>query len=456
MIRNFIIVTSVLTTWLLTSTSFAMDVTATGSILRDTSINYFDLSIKVTDISKTTLTSKEKDLFKDRIRVWLTDLSSANTEYVPFEGDPAVNAVPFTIKLRSDLVQTPNDKNLTDFTYNVRIYANAPGTYSLKKLLDDKGSGTTVKLKVSYYEDLSEQAKKEGVSISVNTAIVQDAPAGTIVKGTHKALVINWTPPGTVTWSDNTSASPTGIVALAIDKSTSTTNIPAYIYDKTATSDAEAADGTCVFIPDFTDGTSCISCSNSNAYLNPNKLETLSSSGIFSSSGDTSDGKGTVSGLTNNKPYAVLLFYQPGGLNRTNCVTGTPTANTTYSELNGEKEAPLLDPKCFIATAAYGSPLHKNLKPLRWFRDKILLSTTPGRHFVEWYYEHGPKAAKVVAAHPSLQIAVRALLWLPTIVLALWMYLAGLFSPLNPTLLVAIAGSLAAGGYIAKKLRGVA
>jgi hypothetical protein len=445
-----------LATWFLSSTSFAVDVNATGSILRDTSINYFDLSIKVTDISKTTQTSKEKDLFKDRIRVWLTDLSSANTEYVPFEGDPAVAAVPFTIKLRSDLVQTPNEKNLTDFTYNVRIYASNPGTYSLKKLLDDKGSGTTVKLKVSYYEDLSEQAKKEGISISVNTAIVQDAPAGTIVKGTHKALVINWTPPTTVTWSDNTSAAPTGIVALAIDKSTTTTNIPAYIYDKTAASDAEAADGTCVFIPDFTEGTSCISCSNSNAYLNPTKLETLSTSGIFSSSGDTSDGKGTVTGLTNDKPYAVLLFYQPGGLNRTTCVTGTPTKNTTYSELNGEKEAPLLDPKCFIATAAYGSPLHKNLKPLRWFRDKILLSTTLGRHFVEWYYEHGPRAAKVVAANPTLQIAVRALLWIPTIVLSLWMYLAGLFSPLSPTLMVAIAGSLAAAGYLAKKFRGVA
>jgi hypothetical protein len=99
--------------------------------------------------------------------------------------------------------------------------------------------------------------------------------------------------------------------------------------------------------------------------------------------------------------------------------------------------------------------LHKNLKPLRWFRDKILLSTTPGRHFVEWYYEYGPRAAKVVAAYPSLQIAVRALLWVPTIVLALWMYLAGLSSPLIPTLMIAIAGSIAAIGYKARKLRGV-
>ena len=40
--------------------------------------------------------------------------------------------------------------------------------------------------------------------------------------------------------------------------------------------------------------------------------------------------------------------------------------------------------------------------------------------------------------------------------LKLRLYLAGLFSPLNPTLLVAIAGALAAAGYVAKKLRGVA
>ncbi len=417
---------------------------AEGSILRDTSIDYFDFTIKVPNVSQTALTSKEKDLFKDRIRVFLTDVSS---NYIPFEGDTPVADLPFTLSQRSDLIQTPSSDNLTDFTYSVRVTANNAG--GLKKLLDEKGSGKNIKIKVKYFEDLTEKSEPLNWTISVSSAVVQDAPSGVTATGTHKALIVNWSAPTTVTWTDSSQKAPTSLTVLVIDKATTTTDVPAYIYNSSAdaVSDSQADDGTCVFDPNFVEGSNCINCSDANAYLNPTKLGTMEAAGYFSKTISTPTlAKLSMSGLTNDKPYAVVLFYGPGGLNRSSCVSAQPQENHTWSEINGEDEASLLDPKCFIATAAYGSALHKNLRPLRWFRDQVLRKTAPGQAFVRAYYEHGPKAAAVIAAHPALAMITRGLLWLPVMILSAWMAIAE-HSPQWTVLMLAGACVVTVAGY---------
>ena len=415
-----------------------------GSILRDTSVNYFDFTIKVTDIQQTGLTSKEKDLFKDRIRVWLIDLSSSTSEYVPFETDNPVVVVPFTLTQRSELTQTTNANSLTDFTYSVRITANNSG--GLKKLLDDKGSGKDIKLMVKYYEDTTEKSSLASTTISVSSAVVQDAPSGVAAAGTHKALVVTWSVPTNITWTDNSQKSPTSVTTLVIDKSTTTTDIPAYIYNSSSVTDSAAADGTCVFDPDFVEGSSCINCSDANAYLNATKLESMEAAGYFSKTLDTpSVAKALIPGLTNDKPYAVVMYYGPGGLNRSSCVSATPIENHTWSEINGEDDATLSDPKCFIATAAYGSVLHKNLRPLRWFRDQVLLKTSLGRAFVRAYYEFGPRAAAVISAHPVLALSTRAMLWLPVLIFGAWMTMAGN----DPNLIITVFSAFCAAGIAA-------
>ncbi|MDD3726347.1 MAG: choice-of-anchor D domain-containing protein, partial [Candidatus Ratteibacteria bacterium] len=72
------------------------------------------------------------------------------------------------------------------------------------------------------------------------------------------------------------------------------------------------------------------------------------------------------------------------------------------------------DGGCFIATAAFGSPLHPCVGLLRNFRDSVLLTHTAGRAFVRWYYIHSPAAARVIEGSIILKTMTRILL-LPVI-----------------------------------------
>jgi len=91
-------------------------------------------------------------------------------------------------------------------------------------------------------------------------------------------------------------------------------------------------------------------------------------------------------------------------------ITGSFSAISTGDENGGgEKKG------CFIATAAYGSPIHPHLDILRDFRDKYLIPNGFGRKLVELYYRYSPSIASFIARHKVLKIAVRINL-LPLIV----------------------------------------
>lgn len=62
--------------------------------------------------------------------------------------------------------------------------------------------------------------------------------------------------------------------------------------------------------------------------------------------------------------------------------------------------------KCFIATAAFGSIDVGPVRLLRKFRDKVLLTNTPGRAFVVWYYENSPRWADWLEDHPAFRVPV--------------------------------------------------
>jgi hypothetical protein len=64
--------------------------------------------------------------------------------------------------------------------------------------------------------------------------------------------------------------------------------------------------------------------------------------------------------------------------------------------------------ECFIATAAYGTPMAGEIQILRDFRDEYLLTNPLGQALVRLYYGVSPPIARFMTEHPSLKPIVRA------------------------------------------------
>ena len=63
---------------------------------------------------------------------------------------------------------------------------------------------------------------------------------------------------------------------------------------------------------------------------------------------------------------------------------------------------------CFIATAAYGTPMAPQIDVLREFRDEYLLTNPVGQALVGFYYQVSPPIAEFITEHPALKPVVRA------------------------------------------------
>jgi hypothetical protein len=65
---------------------------------------------------------------------------------------------------------------------------------------------------------------------------------------------------------------------------------------------------------------------------------------------------------------------------------------------------------CFIATAAFGTPLAPEIQTLRDFRDTWLMPNILGRMFVQFYYRTSPPIAHVIRSRVALQVLTRCIL----------------------------------------------
>ena len=77
---------------------------------------------------------------------------------------------------------------------------------------------------------------------------------------------------------------------------------------------------------------------------------------------------------------------------------------------------------CFIATAAYGTPMADQLEVLRSFRDRYLLTNAAGTALMRAYYTYSPAVANVVANNVALRAITRAVL--TALLTPLWVKIA--------------------------------
>jgi hypothetical protein len=89
---------------------------------------------------------------------------------------------------------------------------------------------------------------------------------------------------------------------------------------------------------------------------------------------------------------------------------------------------------CFIATAAYGSPLHPKVELLRQFRDQVLLTRWWGRWLNEVYLHLSPPLARLVEGSDMLRQSVRTLLRPVIAVVEWWLFPAAAIAKKDPFL----------------------
>lgn len=99
-------------------------------------------------------------------------------------------------------------------------------------------------------------------------------------------------------------------------------------------------------------------------------------------------------------------FFTADGANKRCSDTGfQPPCHTAVP---GEVTGVLADDlNCFIATAAWGSPMASQVRTFRAFRNKILQPTASGRAFVRLYYDYGPSAAAAIKDSEFLRTVSR-------------------------------------------------
>jgi hypothetical protein len=87
-----------------------------------------------------------------------------------------------------------------------------------------------------------------------------------------------------------------------------------------------------------------------------------------------------------------------------NAASTTITMDSSYSIIANFSGAGW----CFIATAAYGTPMAEEIGILREFRDEYLLTNAVGQILVDFYYRFSPPIAEFITEHPNLKPIVRA------------------------------------------------
>ena len=126
---------------------------------------------------------------------------------------------------------------------------------------------------------------------------------------------------------------------------------------------------------------------------------------LFSGTGSTTVSWTGTDGLSTTTPEFDFTYQTEGMKSATVSVTG---GNQSMTLMCQALIASSTQSKCFIATAAYGSPQEPEVMVLRHFRDETLLQSTLGTLAVKAYYTVSPPIADFIRDKETLKTIVRA------------------------------------------------
>lgn len=413
----------ILTCWAFSGTLFAQSAPQVeGSLPRNLNDGRFTLTITITNLSQTLIDRGVSDRsgnegLDDRFAI---KLSFAQSVELTTDAEKAKTSdAKFYMQEAQPVELDPSDVTNATGTHTLRYHINiieaVPGELAAKV-----GTSDSLTMQVFFYLGVANNkdpvCKNESVSIKRDVYLIDAQPAfdpTTPIVGSHKSLIVNWQVQKSVKTSggDGSAKEPSDVVVYVVHPDVGSQAFPAKQFSGSAgTADADAS---CQYTrPAAAEAATCIQCGD-KVYLN--RIEIGKIPGVTVVSAKNATGGVKVDGLDNDisAPYTVFMQYLPDGLGASQCLPGQPSPNFTLTELNGEGDAKVVDFRCFIATAAYGSPLHADLAYFRKFRSQVLLKSALGRRFVHYYYKYSPPVAQYISEHPALRDFVRGFLEVP-------------------------------------------
>jgi hypothetical protein len=377
----------------------ALTVSYSGTVSRSVETQaYFDVVVKISEIIPTRAENKSTELF-GRLKFFLPKETLAG-------GEITATSERFYVSEHSAATIEKNDTTGNyDAKVNLRIHKRKA---SFSEIIEDK----KIRIKIDYKDKEGDQEDEgETQSLTIQTAVANAAPEFTLA-AKHKSIAISYEVADKIAFTDNTESDPTGVNVFVINMNQESMTLPAYRHEPTESEDPSG--NFCTYTRQENGG-DCISCGEAedegkNYYLNMAAISKMKDQLTLFQIATSQSGKLTATGLSADDTFAVFMSYQPDGVKFSSCQVIQPDLNQTMSELLGEGEAEQTNPQCFIATAAYGSPLDRRLTEFRWFRDHYLETNPIGRLAVQVYYRISPPIAEMVAEYPWLREMVRTVL----------------------------------------------
>ncbi len=321
------------------------------------------------------------------------------------------------------VTDTPSTQKIT---YKVQIFPNTiPNPKTLKD--SDVGPSGTITVNAVFNKyDPTKQTYSSGAGQALTHATItitkiysspNGVPGDFNVSPDHKSLDLKWTT-GDVSYVPATTPpikrTPASVLVMVFG-GPGPVDLPASV----ASSTADPEQTLCKF--DKSGGENCIKCPDNdpkngiyvsiNSSQPDNKDVTLFT--VQPNGSAASPGEYSVPNLIPDKEYVVVLQYAQG-VQRSKCLIGKPIETETLTELNDpdnkQGDAKMGDPRCFIVSAAFGSPFDRHVDIFRWARDRFLNSFSLGRSFVDFYYEHSQPFADAIRNSPKLKAVVRSFL----------------------------------------------